>query len=57
MKLNIEQVMQQVEAQQRWIITVEYLLAIRDRATEGRNSPLIFGIDAVLNELGYEEEA
>ena len=49
--------MQQVEAQQRWIITVEYLLAIRDRATEGRNSPLIFGIDAVLNELGYEEEA
>ena len=53
MKLDINKVMQEVEDQQRWIVTVESLLGMREKALENKNSPLMFGIDAVLAELGY----
>ena len=53
MKLDINKVMQEVEDQQRWIVTVECLLGLREQAEEDKNSPLMFGIDVVLIELGY----
>ena len=53
MKLDINKVMQEVEDQQRWIVTVKFLLGMREKALENKNSPLMFGIDAVLAELGY----
>lgn len=53
MKLDINKVMQEVEDQQRWIVTVESLLGMREKAFKNKNSPLMFGIDAVLKELGY----
>lgn len=53
MKLDINKVMQEVEDQQRWIVTVTCLLGLREQAEEDKNSTLMFGIDVVLIELGY----
>ena len=53
MKLDINKVMQEVEDQQRWIVTVTCLLGLREQAEEDENSTLMFGIDVVLIELGY----
>ena len=53
MKLDINKVMQEVEDQQRWIVTVTCLLGLREQAEEDENSTLMFGIDVFLIELGY----